>query len=149
MTAKAWISAQVSNGELSRAPGKTEYLHLVLRPALYLYSTLEPELEMLRIAWVNSDVIYTSIRDRTILACPDIDSRDIKIDQLCQPLVFASRDIDSPPNDDAAKAKVKEFIRMFGSIPDDTIHALPEDLELKAQLLASRPIEKVKIAFLL
>ena len=37
---------------------------------------------------------------------------------------------------------------MFGSIPDDTIYALPEDPELKAQLLASRPIEKVKIAFL-
>jgi hypothetical protein len=148
MTFEVWISARASNKELARAPVKTEYLSVVLRPALYLYSTLKPELEMLGIAWVNSDSVYTSIRDKTILASPDIDSKDIKIDLTCQPVVLTTPDIDSPPNDDAAKAKMMELIEMIGIIPGETTHALAEDPRLKTQLLASRPIEKVKIAFL-
>ncbi len=153
-TSTVYISARASNGQLARKVPTTSSTHdspwsseLTFCPALYLYSGLDGDPEMLGIAWISSAMEHSRIRNMTISASTDIDEKEIRIDQRCWGLVAITRDLDEPENTGEMKVEMEQILDELGTMPENS-HALPSEPELRKKFIKSRMIEKVKIAFI-
>jgi hypothetical protein len=147
ITAEVWILALTPDNSISEISGPIPYAHMVLRPALHLYSTVGPDFEPIGLAWLNEESIHKSIRDATISAADGL-TLTKEPDPSSQPMYSASRGRNAPANDEDTIKKMREMIDLIGQEPDGTENLLPQDPSQPEIALKARRIRKVPIAFL-
>jgi hypothetical protein len=165
LTAEVWISVCAPNGEIPRAVGAIRWAHKVGRPAVYIYSTKEPNLDPLGIAWVNATKAWDDLLACTTSAASRVIQQTMKQEPnmpfsfVGDPKFFIFRDATEtrsspqpePPNDAAYEKRVDEIkglLSMLGQKPLETLSALPSNPDEREEILKARRVFKTKIALL-
>lgn len=167
LTANVWISACAPNGEVPEWYVGMPGTDIVLRPCLYLYSSKEPTLEPLGVAYLQDAMQFQSVSFKTSQRTPskvqtymNPGSRKLLFYTAQPGDVFPEMVHGTPETEGNHSSRTRrvdathlsetdiEAMSFTTAMPDETVFILPDDAEERKELLHARRIQRARIAII-
>lgn len=163
--ADVWISVCAPNGEIPQEVETIRQAHKAGSRASYIYSTREPNLEPLGIAWINDTKTWEDLLARSTSVAPRRIQQTMEKEPYMpvsfvgdpQKFIFrrAAESSSSPqpeqPTDATYQNRMGEImasLKRLGEKPSETLSALPNNLDERNEILKARQVLKTKFALL-